>query len=306
MSFSTSERFTALDPKDLDRLEALAKLDEFAAGQEILVSGQPAGDEEERRHSWLYLIASGTVDVRAKTPSGDTTLVELQAGDLFGELESFCELPEGVRHVARTATICRVIPKNPLLQELKAHRSLATGLLSVYCKSISGKIRATNDVAVRMGPAGGNLLSRPPPPASAAGGRPPHLSEAEAAWMRVLGSEVALPSGTVAVEEGDTTRAFFVIDEGTCAVRKRIGGDSRTLATLSALDMFGFMAFVDGKPRSASVVAASDVRLSRIESDVLDKALHLNFTVAFKFLGTLCGVLGRTYRDTVRAVIASS
>jgi len=38
----------------------------------------------------------------------------------------------------------------------------------------------------------------------------------------------------------------------------------------------------------------------------LDKATHLNFTVGFKFLGTLCGVLGRTYGEMVRQLIATS
>jgi len=38
-SFSTSEKFAALDAKDRDRLEALSKLDEFEAGREILISG---------------------------------------------------------------------------------------------------------------------------------------------------------------------------------------------------------------------------------------------------------------------------
>ena len=66
------------------------------------------------------------------------------------------------------------------------------------------------------------------------------------------------------------------------------------------------MAFVDGKPRSASVVSLTRSRLARVEPDALDKALGINFTVGFKFLGTLCGVLGRTYRDTVDQVIAAS
>jgi hypothetical protein len=30
----------------------------------------------------------------------------------------------------------------------------------------------------------------------------------------------------------------------------------------------------------------------------------VNFTIGFKFLGTLCSVLGRTYRDTVHAIVA--
>jgi CRP-like cAMP-binding protein len=66
------------------------------------------------------------------------------------------------------------------------------------------------------------------------------------------------------------------------------------------------MAFVDGKPRSASVIAATSAQLAKVDPDALEKATHLNFTVGFKFLGTLCGVLGRTYGETVRQVIAAS
>ena len=43
--------------------------------------------------------AAGAVDVMA----GKTRIVSLGPGDLFGELESFCELPPGVRHVAHTS-----------------------------------------------------------------------------------------------------------------------------------------------------------------------------------------------------------
>jgi CRP-like cAMP-binding protein len=292
-AFSTSERFEKLDRKDRDRLEALSKLDEFSAGDEILVAG---------RHSEsIYLIASGGVDVRAKTKSGDLTLAQLGPGDLFGEVDPFAAMPEGVRHVAREATIVRAIQKNPLRHELLAHRELATALLAVYARSISEKLRVANDAAVRLAPRPG--ISRPPP---AGGGRAPHLSPEEAAWLAVLGQELEVAQGERVVEEGEKTRSFYVIRRGELEVRKHLGpGEDRTLARLGPLDLFGFMAFVDGKPRSASVVSVTPSQLARVESDALDKALHVNFSVAFKFLGTLCGVLGRTYRDTLLNVIAA-
>ena len=295
-AFATSERFEKLDGKDRDRLEALSKLDEFSAGDEILVAG---------RHSeCIYLIASGGVDLRAKTKSGDLTLAQLGPGDLFGEVEPFAEMPEGVRHVARERTIVRAIQKNPLRHELLAHRELATALLAVYARSISEKLRAANDVAVRLSPRPG--ISRPPPPESGGGGRAPHLSEEEAAWLAVLGQELEVAPGETVVEEDEKTRSFYVVQRGELEVRKHLGpGENRTLARLGPRDLFGFMAFVDGKPRSASVVSVTPSRLARVESDALDKALHVNFTVAFKFPGTLCGVLGRTYRDTLLNVIAA-
>jgi len=84
-AFVTSERFNLLEAKDRDRLEMLAKLDEFKAGQEISASGKPV--------EWLCLIAAGGVDVRAKTKSGEVTLVELGPGDIFGEVPITLGMP---------------------------------------------------------------------------------------------------------------------------------------------------------------------------------------------------------------------
>ena len=298
-AFATSERFARLEPRDRDRLEALSKLDEFSAGAEILSSEKPA--------EWLYLIADGDVEMRATTPHGEVVLAQLKPGDLFGELEGFAHLPHGVRHVAGRETIVRAVPKSPLLQELRSHRQLASGMLSVYCRSISEKLRATNEVAARMPREPG--LSRPPPaPAPQASdgplGRAPHLSPEEAGWLSVLGQQLEVAAGETVVAEGDQTRGFYVVEKGLLEVRKLVGGAERALAQLADRDLFGFMAFVDGKPRSASVVALSPCTLTRIEADALEKALRLNFTVSFKFLGTLCGVLGRTLRDTTQKVIS--
>jgi CRP-like cAMP-binding protein len=289
IAFVTSERFAFLDARDRDRLEAIAKLDQFEDGQEVTAGGE---------HSeWLSLIVSGGIELRAVAEGGEeVTLAKLGPGDIFGELETFADLPDGVRHVARGVTIVRAINKHILKHELKVHRSLAIGILSVYCRSISEKVRAANEVVS----ARSETSSRPPP---ALGERPPHLSVEEMAWLSVLGHAVEAGSGDAVVREGESSRAFYVVSTGELEVRKRsAGGDERVLGTLGPLDMFGFMSFVDGKPRSASVVACSDVKLSRLEADVLDKAAQVNFTVSFKFLGTLCSVLGRMYRDTVQSI----
>ena len=290
IAFVTSERFAILDAKDRDRLEALAKLDQFEDGQEVSASGAPS--------EWLSLIVSGGVDLRARAKDGrEITLAQLQPGDIFGELETFADLPDGVRHVARGDTIVRAINKHILKHELKSHRTLASGLLAVYCRSISEKVRAANDVATK----GSTGFSRPPPPL---GSRPPHLAAEEVVWLSVLGQAIEAASGETVVREGETSRSFYVVAKGELEVRKRApAGDERMLAMLGPHDMFGIMAFVDGKPRSASVIAKSPVvELSRVEADVLEKAAQLNFTVSFKFLGTLCSVLGRTYRDTVNSI----
>jgi CRP-like cAMP-binding protein len=299
-AFSDSDRFAALDPHDRDRLEVLSKLDEFAAGAELSRSDQPG--------EWLQLIAAGQVELRARTSLGEQVLARFGPGDLLGELELFAHLPAGVRHVAVVDTIVRAIPKGPLKHELLAHRPLALGLLSVYARSLSEKLRAVTDAAALHSLRSSTPPSQPPRPAGQAPedgplGRPPHLTAEEAGWLAVMGQTTEVEAGTVVVAEGDRSRDFYVVEKGRLEVRKKVAGEERPLAQIADRDLFGFMAFVDGAPRSATVVALEPCRLARVEPAALEKALKLNFTVAFKFLGTLCGVIGRTLRETTIKVM---
>jgi CRP/FNR family cyclic AMP-dependent transcriptional regulator len=64
-------------------------------------------------------------------------------------------------------------------------------------------------------------------------------------------------AGEVIFKEGDAASEFFVIQSGKVDIR--LG--NRLLGTLSDHDIFGEMALVDATPRSATAVAASDVKL---------------------------------------------
>src|SRR2546429_539862 len=104
-TFATSDRFAHLDRRDRDRLEAISKLDEFDPGEEIPAAGHPNG--------WICPVVWGLIGARAKTRRGEVVLCQLRPGDLFGEVEAFASLPEGVRYVASEDTIVRAVPKNP-------------------------------------------------------------------------------------------------------------------------------------------------------------------------------------------------
>jgi CRP-like cAMP-binding protein len=65
------------------------------------------------------------------------------------------------------------------------------------------------------------------------------------------------PAGTVIAAEGQPGAGLFVIVEGEADVS--IGG--RTINHLSAGEFFGELALLDGGPRTATVTAATDVKL---------------------------------------------
>jgi CRP-like cAMP-binding protein len=83
------------------------------------------------------------------------------------------------------------------------------------------------------------------------------LSEPELETLADRFQERTFSSGGVVVEEGATGTSFFVIVDGTATVS--VAGQEK--ATLGPGDYFGEMAVMDDGRRSASIVAASDLRV---------------------------------------------
>jgi CRP/FNR family transcriptional regulator, cyclic AMP receptor protein len=67
----------------------------------------------------------------------------------------------------------------------------------------------------------------------------------------------AFKAGDIIFKEGDPATELYVIQKG----RVGIQANNRILDTLDANTIFGEMALIDGKPRSAAAIAMTDVTL---------------------------------------------
>lgn len=74
-----------------------------------------------------------------------------------------------------------------------------------------------------------------------------------------------MPPGKPIIKEGDTGRSVFILTRGSVKVYSTIMGKRVELAALQASDFFGEIAFLTGKPRTATVETT-------VESDVLEVA----------------------------------
>jgi CRP/FNR family cyclic AMP-dependent transcriptional regulator len=86
------------------------------------------------------------------------------------------------------------------------------------------------------------------------------MAETSADFGILVGAGAALrefKAGEVIFKEGDAAAEFFVIQRGKVDIR--LG--NRLLGTLSDHDIFGEMALIDAAPRSATAIAATDVKL---------------------------------------------
>jgi len=85
-----------------------------------------------------------------------------------------------------------------------------------------------------------------------------------------LSDEVLIPAGSVVVDQGDPGTDCYVILDGTASVYVR--GDH--VASSGPGSMVGEMALVDHRPRTATVVADTDLDLLRFNSEAFRKLLE--------------------------------
>lgn len=77
--------------------------------------------------------------------------------------------------------------------------------------------------------------------------------------------------GETVIEEGDSGDSVFFIISGRVKVVTHLIGKTLELATLDKGDIFGEVAFLTGRARTASVVALSDVELIEFTRPVLEE-----------------------------------
>ena len=77
--------------------------------------------------------------------------------------------------------------------------------------------------------------------------------------------------GQKVVEEGDFGDSVFVIISGEAKVVAHILGNEIELATLSVGDVFGEVAFLTGRPRTASVIADDELRVMEFNRLILEE-----------------------------------
>lgn len=117
------------------------------------------------------------------------------------------------------------------------------------------------------------------------------LSKKELTTLARRADEVRVPSGKVLTVEGKPGHEFFLIVSGTATVER----NGRSIAKLGAGDYFGELSLLDRGPRSATVVADTEMDLmvlgQREFSGVLDEVPGL----AHKLLAAMASKLRESW-----------
>ncbi len=86
---------------------------------------------------------------------------------------------------------------------------------------------------------------------------------------------------------GETTRDAYIIDEGTVAVVK----NNQTIATLGPNELFGEIGWLEHLPRTATIIAISDVTLNVIRAEDAPLMMEHNPKALIPILKIVCNRL---------------
>ncbi len=101
-------------------------------------------------------------------------------------------------------------------------------------------------------------------------------------------------------EPGDE---LFIIKKGSVKISKLISGKETILAVLKAGDIFGEMALLDNRPRSATAIAAEDCEITAINRQNFDKLVIEQPLMAEKLITLLSERIWTAYRQLANLTI---
>ncbi len=260
----------------------------------------------------IYFVDVGEIDIRRNTPYGCYTLARLKAGDVFGET-SFVD-DHARSGDARVVTDTILFPVNPssLAPVIEEDKRFTLALYWALWKSLSDKLRKTNDTLARFFSKSGSPTPEKVLPREDANGEirvgigakralfsEQTLSPMEINFLATLSREEKHPPNEYIFREGEDGDRMFVVLEGQVMISKRIAGaGEEALAFMQRGDYFGEMALIDQQPRSADARAHDNgaVVLS-ISREVLEGILDIQKVSSLRLLRLLSNLIAKRLRE---------
>lgn len=110
--------------------------------------------------------------------------------------------------------------------------------------------------------------------------------------------QTSFPAGTTIIQEGRKASSLAFIEDGVVTIQKEdTGQPERHIIDLSRDAVIGEIAFFDSEPRSATVVAKTDVRLLVMTREHFDQLAATYPQLAIKVLFFIGRVLSRRLRQ---------
>ncbi len=126
------------------------------------------------------------------------------------------------------------------------------------------------------------------------------LTDDDLTILAYIAEEKKYFKGEIIFSEKDKGTDLYVLTEGRICIERRAVGQRaimpKQIQTVKQGELFGEMAFIEGKTRSATARAKSNVNVVIISSSELEKLVHQNCEFGFRFMKTLAVIISRRLR----------
>jgi len=285
-------------------------------GQELnLRAGGEAFHEGEGGDD-VFIVLSGSATAIRQTPLGDLLGAAFLRGDIDGEVSYLDGQPRCWSLRANEPTTLLRLPGEQLQELVRGEPGLGLELLRTFWSSLAAKVRSANRVMNEIMAPGQHAS----PPNRGGAGVEVALPES-AKWftLRTLGfsgAELGLLATQLSAHrfeenafifaEGEPGDTLYVILDGQVRISRRIPGlGEEALAILGRGGVFGEMALVDEKPRSADAIAhGGECSLLAINRVDLARAAASDPASMLGFFALMCQVLCRRLRAMTEQLVA--
>lgn len=296
--------FSHFSDSQLEKLAGGIARVRYPAAVTVVKEGDPTQD--------AYIVEKGRVRIQRETPYGKFALAQLAEGDLFGEASFVDAVARSGDAFGETPTELLVLNPVAIAAVTDKDQRLALALFWTFWKSLSGKLRRTNDNLGRFFGQGGVAPHRPTAPLTPPPGefhvdlstkrhlfQEQKLSPMEINFLTSLSRERKVAPGEVLFREGDPGDAMYVVLSGRVMISKFIAGaGEEALAFLDRGDYFGEMALIDNQPRSADAKAhEGGAVVLRIPHDVVEGLLDPHKVSSLRLLRLLASLVSKRLRE---------
>ncbi len=130
------------------------------------------------------------------------------------------------------------------------------------------------------------------------------LADEDIEWMLAVGARYRLPPGLILIQEGETVDALYIVLEGALSIIPQ-ASQGKEVARLGVGEIIGEISFIDHRPPSATVVAAQDSLLFRLDRERLDERFEQDAPFAARFYRALAVYLAGRLRHTTNRLAYS-
>lgn len=84
---------------------------------------------------------------------------------------------------------------------------------------------------------------------------------------------IEFKKGDILFREGENSKELYIIQNGIVKIYKEVDGQRLPIATVHAGQFVGELSFFDGKPRSATAEAATDLKVIKLDQAKLEREI---------------------------------